>query len=317
MEKEVVEKEKKTTKQKVKFWLTIVGNVLFYSIIILLFLFSIMNINGGNGTTNFPNLFGSGWLSVKTDSMKRSPNYPEREEWKDYAIGGFQEGDLLTDRVFNETTTENLKVGDVITFVFNKDGQNVLNTHRIVFISPDGKSVVTQGDARAQIQPYDTSGTTEAAKYNYQLESSGAIESVSVENIRGVVVGVSAGKGVILNNIRDYWLFYFVIPVAVILLFEIFLVVKNLLDLRAEKNKAALADDKEAMMAELEAEKEKMRQELLAELKAQQQAPVETDEPKEDASVEEDNQPEEDVSTEEETDSEEPSEDEEETTENE
>ena len=88
----------------------------------------------------------------------------------------------------------------------------------------------------------------------------------------GVVTGVNPGAGAVLSNIRQNWLFYFVIPIAVILLIEIVFVVKNFLDLRHQKNKAELADDKEAMLLELEAEKEKMRQELLAELRAQQAA---------------------------------------------
>ena len=102
---------------------------------------------------------------------------------------------------------------------------------------------------------------------------------VQKNDIKGVVTGVKAGGGAVLSNIRQNWLFYFVIPIAVILLIEIVFVVKNFLDLRHEKNKADLADDKEAMLAELEAEKEKMRQELLAELRAQQAAeakPLET-----------------------------------------
>ena len=60
------------------------------------------------------------------------------------------------------------------------------------------------------------------------------------------------------------------------------MVVKNIMDLKGEKQKVALASDKEAMMAEIEAEKEKMRQELLAELRAAQQA-----QPKEETKVEE------------------------------
>ena len=51
-EKEVLEEknETKDTKALVKKILVIVGNVVFYAIIIVLFLFSLMNINAGNGT---------------------------------------------------------------------------------------------------------------------------------------------------------------------------------------------------------------------------------------------------------------------------
>ena len=76
MEENVVieEKKEKDTKALVKKILVIVGNVVFYSLVILLFLFSLMNINAGNGTENFPNLFGKGMLSVETNSMERNGN---------------------------------------------------------------------------------------------------------------------------------------------------------------------------------------------------------------------------------------------------
>ena len=37
-------------------------------------------------------------------------------------------------------------------------------------------------------------------------------------NIKGVVTGVSRGTGAVLDNIRQNWLWYFVFPVAVVLL---------------------------------------------------------------------------------------------------
>jgi len=272
-------KEPMNTKQKVFFVLKIVGNVLFYGILVLLFLFAIFNINGGNGTDNFPNIFGTGFLSVQSDSMKRSSNLKNLDEWDDYEIGGFEKGDLLKDSVFHTEDANELKIGMVITFY--DASLKGLNTHRIVYVheKSDGNVdyVITQGDARAQIQAYVLPGTkraegmsdSEIASYDYQLESTGAIENVEITNIRGIVKSVSVGGGKVLDNIRQNYLFYFVLPVAVLLLFEIFLVVRNIMILRGEKNKAELEGTREAMMADVEAEKEKMRQELLAEMRAQ------------------------------------------------
>ena len=286
-----------TTKQKVFFGLKIFGNVVFYSVLVLLFLFAIFNINGGNGTENFPNIFGTGYLSVQSDSMKRSSNLSELEEWKDYEIGGFEKGDLLKDSVFDkdEADIEHIKVGMVITFYDST--LKALNTHRIVYVHDTGSGkvdyVITQGDARAQLQPYIVKGTKrskdmtdeEIASYDYMLESSGAIENVRVENIKGIVKSVSAGAGKVLDNIQQNYLFYFVLPVAVLLIFEIFLVVRNIMILRGEKNKAELEGTREAMLADVEAEKERMRQELLAEMRAQGLVMSE-DKPKEEEKVE-------------------------------
>ena len=284
-ENKIVEenKEPQDKKSLVKKILLIVGNVVFYAIIIVLFLFSLMNINAGNGTENFPNLFGKGMLSVETNSMERVEDGYTPEEWKNYSIGEIKVGDLVYADVFNGDIST-LKVGDVITFAGKILGQPALITHRIVYIHEN--HVVTEGDyALSELGVdgiYDPSNPTKCMELAGDIVDGNAdrpVQLVSASMIKGVVTGVNPGAGAVLSNIRQNWLFYFVIPIAVILLIEIVFVVKNFLDLRHEKNKADLADDKEAMLAELEAEKEKMRQELLAELRAQQAAeakPLET-----------------------------------------
>ena len=284
-ENKIVEENKEPQDKKalVKKILVIVGNVVFYAIIIVLFLFSLMNINAGNGTENFPNLFGKGMLSVETNSMERNKDGYFPEEWNNYSIGEIKTGDLIYDDVFNGDVSS-LKVGDVITFAGKFGGKTALITHRIVFIY--GETVVVQGDLviseRGEYYRYDLANESRRMELAGDIIDGNAdmpAQLVSASMIKGVVTGVKPGAGAVLSNIRQNWLFYFVIPIAVILLIEIVFVVKNFLDLRHEKNKADLADDKEAMLAELEAEKEKMRQELLAELRAQQAAeakPLET-----------------------------------------
>ena len=87
-------KEPMTTKQKVMLGLRIAFNVVFYALIIALFLFSLMNIRGGNGTTNFPNIFGKGFLSVQSDSMERDESKKSQwpTEWANYSIGEIKTG---------------------------------------------------------------------------------------------------------------------------------------------------------------------------------------------------------------------------------
>lgn len=277
---QMTSKQNKTTKEKVLFGLKIAGNVLFYAVIIILFLFSIMNINSG-GKNGIPNLFGKGMLSIQSESMERKPDGRMLEEWETYDIGQIKKGDLIIVDVFKEKNAKSLKLGDVITFYDSK--LDALNTHRIVYISLEEEYVITQGDLKAQQSAFiieDPFGAN--ASHNYMLEASGSIEHVEFKDIKAVVTSVKPGGGKVLDNIQKNWLFYFVIPVLALLLFEVFMVVKNIMDLKGEKQKVALASDKEAMMAEIEAEKEKMRQELLAELRAAQQA-----QPKEETKVEE------------------------------
>lgn len=300
----IEEKPKRTTKQKVFLGLEIAGNTVFYLIIIALFLFALFNINGGNGTENFPNLFGRGMLNVLSDSMNHEGK-EGLEEWKDAPINdGFATGDLLFAKTFKEETAEDLKIGDVVVFVGKVNDKPALITHRIVFITADKKTVVTQGDKAAldviagESQAYIAPGTERYSKaiasgmtesdinaHNFTLENLGEIENVTVSNIRGVATSVSTGAGKVLTNIQQNYLFYFVIPVAVLLIFEIFLVVRNIMILRGEKNKAELEGTREAMLADVEAEKERMRQELLAEMRAQGLVMTE-DKPKEEEKTE-------------------------------
>ena len=275
-------------KNLVKKILVIVGNVVFYTVVILLFLFSLMNINAGNGTENFPNLFGKGFLSVESDSMTRKENGYHPAAWESYDIQEINKGDLVYSNVFGGDLSS-LKVGDVITFYDSTI--KALNTHRIVYISVENGYVITQGDyiiTQAQTDEYYYDATwTNLSKNDMLTSNHNYAQIVNKEDIKGVATGVKSGAGLTLSFIRENWLFIFVFPIAVILLFEIFLVVKNILDLRNEKNKVALESDKEAMMVELEAEKERMRQELLAELKAEQmnKASKEADEEVDDSSL--------------------------------
>ena len=279
-EEEKKNKEPKTTKQKVIFGLKIAGNVVFYAIIIALFLFSLMNIRGGNGKENFPNLFGSGMLTIKTNSMERNEDFDELSEWKDYKIGQITTKDLIHASTYSsdKVNTDKVHVGDVIVFYDPniKDPETGtsgwLNTHRVVYISDDKTYVITQGDRRAQTDSFDK--TDPISTYNGTLATKGYTETVMATNIKGIVTSVNVGGGTFFKWVQSSWLWIFVLPVALLLAFEIFLVVKNILAYRKEKlglaDGATSEEDKQRI---LEEEKERLRAELLAELQAQGLAP--------------------------------------------
>lgn len=118
---------------QVKRIIKIVLTVLYYVFIVLLLSFSIITI-ASKGERDIPNVFGRGYLAVRTDSMNG-----DKED-------SFAAGDLIYVRILNDKTREELKVGDIVTF-YDYD-LRFLNTHRIVEINETstGKSVVTQGD---------------------------------------------------------------------------------------------------------------------------------------------------------------------------
>lgn len=268
-------KVQKTTKEKVVSILKLIGNIVFYVVIIGLLLFSIMNINAGSKNGGFPNIFGKGFLAVQTDSMTRDGDRLD-ELYADFEIREFSRGDLLYANVVNEKNINDLKVGDVVTFF--DSSINALNTHRIVIVDiEDGKvtRVVLQGDLSASLSGvYDPTDQNKAQQNQY-LISSGNVQFIGGENlslIKGKVTGIAKDFGTKLEFVQQNWLWLFVIPVLLFLLVEVFFVVRNVMELKGAKQKAELANDKEAMLAELEAQKEEMRKQILAELQAQAKA---------------------------------------------
>ena len=249
MENQIVEK-----KNTPLFILKVVGNVIFYSIIALLLLFSIMNINGGHKTQGFPNIFGKGFLSVQSDSMMGS-----KED-------SFVRGDLLLVEVFDKEDYDSLQVGMVVTF-YDENIKN-LNSHRIVYIARDteGKiiSLAVQGDKTAELMGVYDPLDPDKGPLNMDLIGRKDVANLTADDIKGVMYGKIEGAGKVLDTLQTYWLFIFVLPVVIFLLVEVFMVIKNIMALQAEKQKIAA---KEQNAIDLEAQKEALRAQILAELK--------------------------------------------------
>lgn len=283
------EKQPKTPKELTLFILRIVGNVLFYSAIAVLFFFSLMNINAGR-KNGIPNIFGNGYLRVLTNSMHVDEGKKLPEKYNDYKIKQFNctefetvegkdkityKGDVVNVKMIGKKYIhKNLKVGDVITYwdddVTVDNVKGAYNTHRIVILEKDSNNnitkLVTMGDRYVSL--FGLPEDIEASTY-YDLEHNGNIKTFSEDNlsfIKAKVTSVNYKAGYTIYWIQQNWLFIFVIPLAVILAVEVALVVRNIILLRKEKNKAATP---EGQGIDLESEKERLRRELLAELQSQ------------------------------------------------
>ncbi len=305
------DKKPKTPKEMTFFVLRIVGNVLFYSAIVVLFFFSLMNINAGR-RNGIPNIFGNGYLRVLTPSMHVTENNKNNlpEEYNNYKIKQFNcsetetvdgkekityKGDVVNVKMTGKGYFNKFKVGDVVTYWDDNieiDGRKTggYNTHRIVCIGKDsdGKSIIvyTAGDKdvsekyelREEIETLRSmwdkfaNGTeaekAEAKSWIYDYEAGAHSSSIAVLGntaIKAKVTSVNYKAGYTIWWMQQYWLFIFVIPLAVILIVEVVLVVRNIILLRKEKNKALAPEGQ----IDLESEKERMRAELLAELRNQ------------------------------------------------
>ena len=245
----------------VKKVLSIVFNVLFYAFLVLLFVFAISNIRSKKN--NIPNIFGVGYLTAQTGSM----------------TGTFEAGDNIWVKVANEKRIAKLEIGDIITFYDaaiaesiaesgGEDDGTYLNTHRIVDIKEmaDGsKRYICQGDYVKKSHPSDV--------YDASKDTNTLIQIVKAEDIKAVYIK-NMGKGMtgLLKFARSSLGFglCIVLPTALLLVYEVVMLIRNLMTLNKEKIEAKMAEDKASAQEDLEAQKQRMREELLAELKAEQ-----------------------------------------------
>ena len=246
---------------KVKKVLSIVFNVLFYAFLIILFIFSISNIRSKKN--NIPNVFGIGYLTAQSGSM----------------TGTFEAGDNIWVKIATEKKIENLKIGDIITFYDpsiaesitraggEDDGTN-LNTHRIVDIKTmeDGSlRYICQGDYVKKDFPSEVYDSSRATNKFTQTVVKEDIKAIYIKNM---------GKGMtsILKFAKSSLGFglCIVLPTALLLVYEVVMLIRNIMKLNKEKLEAQMAETQAAQQEDLEAQKQRMREELLAELRAEQ-----------------------------------------------
>ncbi|MGN1095845.1 MAG: signal peptidase I [Eubacteriales bacterium] len=120
--------------KSIKKTLSIVGNVLLWLFVAFAVFMTVLVFSSQSNKESIPNIMGKSLITIQSDSMK-----PE-----------FKKGDLIIDKILTNDEKKELKVGDIITYYvdLNGDGEKELNTHRIVDVYEDGGYVyyVTKGD---------------------------------------------------------------------------------------------------------------------------------------------------------------------------
>lgn len=255
-----------TTKQKVWFGVKIALNVVFYILILLVLLFSISNIRAKNKNDQIPNIFGKGYLNVLSDSMTGDN--------KD----SFNTGDMIIVKIANKKKISKLEVGNIVTFydyrlASNKGAGSALDTHRIVYIDKtnnDSYVYYTVGDKIAKQLNFDASKLN-ADNYLTILNSLGSnnYQAFGSTEIRGIYSGKWSGFGKTIQTINNHFIAIIIVPVAILLVFEIGVLVLNIMRAREEKLKLEMKEtsqelaNQETISAD---EKEKLKAELRAEL---------------------------------------------------
>lgn len=255
-----------TTKQKVWFGVKIALNIVFYILILLVLLFSISNIRAKNKNDQIPNIFGKGYLNVLSDSMTGDN--------KD----SFNTGDMIIVKIANKKNISKLEVGNIVTFydyrlASNKGAGSALDTHRIVYIDKtnnDSYVYYTVGDKIAKQLNFDASKLN-ADNYLTILNSLGSnnYQAFGSTEIRGIYSGKWSGFGKTIQAINNHFIAIIIVPVAILLVFEIGVLVLNIMRAREEKLKLEMKEtsqelaNQETISAD---EKEKLKAELRAEL---------------------------------------------------
>lgn len=255
-----------TTKQKVWFGVKIALNVVFYILILLVLLFSISNIRAKNKNDQIPNIFGKGYLNVLSDSMTG-----DNED-------SFNTGDMIIVKIANKKNISKLEVGNIVAFydyrlASNKGAGSALDTHRIVYIDKtnnDSYVYYTVGDKIAKQLNFDASKLN-ADNYLTILNSLGSnnYQAFGSTEIRGIYSGKWSGFGKTIQTINNHFIAIIIVPVAILLVFEIGVLVLNIMRAREEKLKLEMKEtsqelaNQETISAD---EKEKLKAELRAEL---------------------------------------------------
>ena len=202
---------KKETLKKVG---KIVGNVLFGIFLVFILFIAIVNVNAKK-KNGLPNLFGTGYLTVLTDSMDGNQ--------KD----SFKSGDLVIVDVINDKNRTqkalNLPVGTIVTY-YDYDEEKVIS-HRIIEVESTSdvlSTYVVKGDS-----PYAVAQTR---------VTSGQLLGVYKTHIKGLGkvfdwLGHGVGFFIIV-----------VLPCILFLLYELYRFIRILIEYNKDKNAASTRD---------------------------------------------------------------------------
>lgn len=217
--------------------------VLIVSAFVLISVFS--TTKGGDGV---PNLFGKAPISVLTDSMKGDK--PDN----------FNKGDLLICDIVDENTDHDYKVGDIVTFRFDINGDDIsdLVTHRIYKINKNG-SYQTKGDNNVT--------------YDQDPDNTVFFGNIQNEDILATYHGTKiAGAGSFLDYLRSPIGFFICIllPMIIFFIYQAVRVIANAMAYSREKGR--LQAEEAIANSDLT---EEQKQQAIAEYLASQKAEVE------------------------------------------
>ena len=194
-------------------------------------------------------------LPVLSDSMDGSRTLSDGKTYS-----GFAPGALVIAR--SPKKNEVLKVGDIVTFSGIVNGKSELVTHRIVDVDTSDGYVkyTTQGDNPEQ---------TEA---DSKIKHPGDIKAVYITHINKL------GKALYWIRSGYHFIYIIIIPLGLLLIYNIYLVAQIVVESKMKKAKAAAAElAKQAALASID--EEEIKRKAIEEYLRQQAASSGSDDP--------------------------------------
>lgn len=212
---------------------------------------------------------GYNLTTVLSDSMEGSIT-------TEYEISSFRKiKDLLIVKHIDQIETTSLKVGDVITYVGNVAGYDMLISHRIYKIEEQEIGGIKQ-------LVFYTLGDKERTGIDINDELASA--QILQRDVQGKVIKVVPGVGSVLYWFQDpnHFLWSVVIPLAVLLAYNIYLFIRMIVEYRIKKAKEEGQLVVEAIKAQNTINEEEIKRKAIEEYLASQKSSQEIkDEPKE------------------------------------
>ncbi|MBP3330248.1 MAG: signal peptidase I [Clostridia bacterium] len=257
--------EKKTNKV-----IDTIGDIVTVVILVFAVIFTVLTLSSVNSESGLPNVAGYSLFSVQSDSMEPV----------------FYTGDLL---VIKQYKGEDLNPGDIISFRTIEQGQYIINTHRIVeeHQVSDITTYTTRGDNTPANDQTDVVESEIVGVYSYKSQQENGVDNGKRVKGLGKVIDFVKGTGetgekwswTIGEGTDDErklnlsFLFFIILPLALIFLFQIYKFIAALNESKKEKLMEEVSNN-----AELS---EELKQKAIAEYLAKQAAEAKEAEVKE------------------------------------
>ncbi len=216
--------------------LKIIGNVLLWLFVAFAILMTVFALAAQSSSTGVPTLGGKMFLTVQSPSMEPA----------------FSTGDLILGQELSAEEKAGLKVGDVITYRtdLNGDGKaEELNTHRIVSVREENGYVY-----------YKTKGDNNPVEDNGEVSYADVVAKWTGTRLSGI--------GSVINFLQSPkgFLIVIVLPMVLFFLYELYVFIRTLLEVKNRGKKQITEADEE--LIKQRAVEEYLRQQAEAAAKA-------------------------------------------------